>query len=92
MHDFMVNIWKSTNTKIEDKLEELRSKKEVLKVSNRELMDFIRAALGSTPSSTFEPSVEENKNLLLKLQQERQFGQIGCAWIDQMKAQGPPLI
>jgi hypothetical protein len=38
-HDSMVNIWKLTNIKIEDRLEELRSKKEVLKASNRKLMD-----------------------------------------------------
>lgn len=39
MHDSMVNIWKSTNEEIEDRLEELRAEKEVLKASNKELMD-----------------------------------------------------
>ena len=63
----MVNIWKSTNVKIEDKLEELRTEKEVLKASNKELMDFIKATLGSISTRTFNPSVEENKNLFLKL-------------------------
>lgn len=68
MHESMVNMWKSTNTKIEDRLEELRFEKEVLKASNKELIDYFIAELGSTPSSTFDPSVEENKNLFLKLQ------------------------
>ena len=55
-------------------------------------MNYLRVALGSTSTRKFDPSVEENKNLLLKLQRERQFGQIGHAWIDQMNAQGPLLI
>lgn len=92
VHDSMINIWKSTNEKIEDRLEKLRVEKQVLKAANKELIDYIRVALGSTSTSTFDPSAEENKNLLLKLQQERQIYQIGRAWIDQMKAQGPPLI
>ena len=54
----MVNIWKSTNVKIEDKLEELRLEKEVLTNLNKELMDFIRATFGSTSTITFDPSVE----------------------------------
>ncbi len=68
MHDFMVNIWKSTNEKIKDRLEELRVEKEVLKASNKEFMEYIKATLGSTSTRMFDPSVEENKNLLLKLQ------------------------
>ena len=77
VHDSMVNIWKSTNKKIEDMLEELRAEKEMLKASNKELMDYIRSTLGSTSTSAFDPNAKENKNLLMKLQQERQFGQIG---------------
>ena len=74
VHDSIVKMWKSTNEKIKDKLEELRVEKEILKASNRELVDYIKSALGSTSSSQFDPNVEENKNLLLNLQQERQFG------------------
>lgn len=66
VHDSMVNIWKSTNEKIEDKLEEIRAEKEVLKASNREFMECIRSTLKSTSSRQFDPNVEENKNLLLK--------------------------
>lgn len=91
-HDFILNIWKSTNERIEGKLEELRAEKEVRKASNKELMNCIRTALGSTSTSTFNSNAEENKNFLLKLQQERKFDQIGRSWINQMKAQGPPLI
>ena len=61
VHDSMVNIWKSTNEKIEDRLEKLRAEKEVLKALNKELMSYIRAALGSTSTSTFDRSAEENK-------------------------------
>ena len=68
IHESMVNIWKSTNKKIEDKLEELRGEKEVLKASNRELMEYIRFSLWSTSTNQFNVNVEENKNLLLKLQ------------------------
>lgn len=69
IHDSIVKIWDSTNEKIEDKMEELREEKEVLKASNRELMDYIRSTLGSTSTRTFDSNVENNKNLLLKLQQ-----------------------
>lgn len=55
-------------------------------------MDYIKAALGKTSTSTFDSSVEENKNLLLKLQQKRHFGQVGHASIEELKVQGPPLI
>lgn len=44
VHEFMVNMWKSTNEKIEEKLEELREKKEILKASNRELVEYIKSA------------------------------------------------
>lgn len=44
----MINMWKSTNEKIEDKLEDLRVEKEILKASNIELVDYIKFALGST--------------------------------------------
>ena len=64
----MVNIWKSTNEKIEDRLEKLRTKKEVPKTSTKELMDYIKTTLGSTSTSTFDPNAKDNKNLLLKLQ------------------------
>ena len=80
------------NEKIEDKLEELSAKKEILKASNRELVDYIKSIHWSTSSSQFNPNAKENKNLLLKLQQEIQFRQLGRAWIDQIKAQGPPLV
>ena len=66
VHDSMVNMWKSTNEKIEDKLEELRVEKEILKASNRGLVEYIKSTLGSS-SSQFDPNAEENKNLLLKL-------------------------
>ena len=59
----MVNILKSTNEKIEDKLEELRAKKEVLKASNKELVECIKSYLGSTSLGQFDLNVEENKNL-----------------------------
>lgn len=91
-HGSMVNMWKSTNEKIEGKLEELRAEKEILKASNKELVEYIRSVLENTSLSQFDPNVEENKNLLLKLQQERQFMQVGRAWVDQIKAQGPPLV
>lgn len=42
--------------------------KEVLKASNKKLMNYIRAAIRSTSTSTFGPSIEENNNFLLKLQ------------------------
>lgn len=48
VHDSMVNIWKSINVRIEEKLEELRTEKEALKASNKELMNYIKATLGST--------------------------------------------
>ena len=92
VHDSMVNMWKSSNEKIEDKLKEVRPKKEILKASNKELMDYIRSTLGSTSSSQFDLNAEENKYQLLMLQQERRFGQVGRAWVDQMKAQCPPLL
>lgn len=63
----MVNIWNSTNENIEGKLEELRVEKEILKASNREMVEYIKSTLGSTYSSQFDPNVEENENLLLKL-------------------------
>ena len=68
VHDSMVNIWKSTNEKIEDKMEEIRAEKEILKASNRELVEYIRSTLRSTPSSKFFPNAEDRKNLLLMLQ------------------------
>ena len=74
VHDSMVNMWKSNNEKIEEKFKELRVEKEILKSSNRELVEYIKSALGSTSSSQFDPNVEEKKTLLLKLQQESQFG------------------
>lgn len=77
IHDSMENIWKSTNEKIKDRLEELRVEIEVLKASNKELMDYIRSTLGSTSIGTFDPNVAVNKKFLLKLQQERQFEKIG---------------
>ena len=73
VHDSMVNMWKSTNKKIENKLEELRVEKDVLKASNKELMEYIRSTLKSTSSSQFDRNVEDKKNLLLNMQQERQF-------------------
>lgn len=88
IHDSMVNIWKSTNECIEDRLEELRVEKEILKSTNNELVEYIKSALGSTSASQFDPSAEENKNLLLKLQQERWYGKIRRAWIKAMKVQG----
>jgi len=62
--------------------------KATLKASNKELIDYIRAILGplaivwagSATLSTFDPNAKENKNFLVKLQQERHFGQIGHAW------------
>ncbi len=51
VHDYMVNTCKSTNEKIEDKLEEFRVDKEILKASNRELVEFIKSALWSTSCS-----------------------------------------
>lgn len=63
----MENIWKSTNEKIEDRLEELRVEKETLKAFNRGLVEYIKSALGSTSLGQFDPNVEEKKNFLLKL-------------------------
>ena len=73
VHDSMINIQKSTNEKIEDRLEELRVEKEVLKASNKEWMQYMKVALGSTFTRTFYPSVEEKKNLFLKMQKERTY-------------------
>jgi hypothetical protein len=70
----MVNIWKTTNEKIEDRLKELKAEKEILKSSKKELIEYIRSTLGNTSSSRFEPNVEENKNFLLKLEKERKYG------------------
>lgn len=92
VHDSMVNIWKTTNEWIEDRLEVLQVDKEALKSSNKELVEYIKYSLGSTSSSQFDPNAEENKNLLLKLQQERQFRKIGRTWIEAMKVQGPIVI
>lgn len=92
VHDSMVSIQRSTNARIEDKLEELRKEKEALKASNKELMNCMKVVLGSTSSSSFDPSAEDNKNFLLKLQQERYYGQIGHAQIEEIKSRGPPLI
>lgn len=55
-------------------------------------MEYIRSTLERTFLSKFDLNIEENKNLLLKMQQERQFGQVGRAWVDQIKPQGPPLV
>ena len=52
IHDSMVNMWKSTNDKIEYKLEELREKKEILKASNRELVEYIRSTLKRTTTDS----------------------------------------
>lgn len=71
VHDSMVNMWKSTNEKIEDRLEDLRAEKEFLKASNKDLMEYINFLLGSTSTSQFDLIAEENKNLLLKLQKVR---------------------
>ncbi len=73
VHNSMLNMWKSNNEKIEDKLEELRVEKEIMKSSNRKFVGSIRFALGSTYSSQFDMNAKENKKILLKLQQERQF-------------------
>lgn len=48
VHNSMVNMWKSINVKIKDKMEELRAEKEILNASNKELVEYIRFALGST--------------------------------------------
>ena len=50
-----------------------------MKVSNIELVEYIKSTLGRTSSSQFSPNGEKNKNLLLKLQQERQFRHVGRA-------------
>ena len=71
IHNSMVKIWKYTNEKIEDKLEDLRAEKEVMKALNREFMEYIRSIFRITSSIQFDPNLEENKNLLPKLQQER---------------------
>ena len=75
----MVNIWKYKNYRIEDILKEFKVAKETLKVLNKELVDYIIVMLGplaivrldNSSPSTFNPSEEENKNLLIKLKQER---------------------
>ena len=67
VHDSMVNMWKSTSEKIENKLEELRVDKDIFKASNRELVENIKSILRSTYSNQFDPNIEENKNLLLNL-------------------------
>lgn len=93
----MVNIWKSTNVRFKDRLEELKSAKETLKASNKELIDYIRAMLGrlgivpvdSVSTSTFDLEAEENKKFLLKLHQARHFRKIGWAWIEDLKARVP---
>lgn len=75
MHNTMVNIWRTTNTKINDTLEEFKLVKETLKTSNKELTNYFRAMLEPlaivpvelAPKSTFDPTTKENKNLLVKL-------------------------
>ena len=56
VHDSIVKMWKSTNEKIKDKLEELRVEKEILKASNKELVDYINYVLRRTSSSQFDPN------------------------------------
>lgn len=93
MHDTMLNVWKYSNVKIEDRLEELMQTKVTLKALNKEFTDYIKATLGhltivpvdSATPSTFDPTTKENKNFLVKLQQESHFGQMGRAWIEDMK-------
>ena len=55
-------------------------------------MEYKRFEFVSTCLSQFDPIEKENKNFLLKIQQVRQFKQEGQAWVDQMKAQGSPLV
>ena len=93
MHDTMVNVWKYTYVRIRDRLKELKLAKSTLKASNKEFTYYIRVILkplsiilvGSATPSTFDPTTKENKNLLVKLQQERNFGQMGHAWVEDMK-------
>lgn len=67
--------------------------KATMKSSNKELTNYIRAMLkslavilaGSGTLSIFNPTTEEMKNLLVKIQQERHFGNIGRAWIVDLK-------
>lgn len=47
----MVNMLKKTNEKIEEKLEDLREEKEILKACNREIIEYITSTLRSTSSS-----------------------------------------
>lgn len=49
-------------------MEELRVEKEALKASNKELIECIKSALGSTSLGQFDLNAEENKKLLTKLQ------------------------
>ena len=82
MYDTMVNVWKYTNVRIEDRIKELKLAKAALNSYKQELTIYIREILrplaiiplGSATLSTFDPTTDERNNLLVKLQKERNFG------------------
>lgn len=75
MHNTIVNVWKSTIIRINDRLEELKIEKATLKTLNKELTNYIRVTLGplsivpvdSASIRKFDPKAWEDKNLLVNL-------------------------